>query len=163
NLQAEASDRPKISAKCGLSRCQPMPTPAAYSVHSICRTEAVCGPAKASILAINGAAHAGISAAGPSPPPQEAGRQPQHDARGPRRNICGRLEPAARVVVSPAERCDAALALVRAELERHQGERANVLDEVLFLLRRDEIGLIAQPLGTGCRGKKVKLRRHPES
>jgi hypothetical protein len=33
NLHADASDRPKTSTKCGLSRCQPIPTPSSYSVH----------------------------------------------------------------------------------------------------------------------------------
>src|SRR4051812_21682018 len=62
NLQGEAKDRPNTSSKCGLSRCQPMPTPVSYSVQSICRTR-VDGPPNASTCSTIGSSHSGIGAA----------------------------------------------------------------------------------------------------
>jgi hypothetical protein len=52
-----------------------------------------------------------------------------------------------REVVARAEKHHAPLAFVDAELERRQGEGADMVDERCFFLRADEVRLVVEPPG----------------
>src|SRR5258708_2145305 len=68
---------------------------------------------------------------------------PDH-RRQPFRHFPGFLKPPLCVVVFEAERCDAPLALKRAELKRRQGKSANPLDEIELHRRCDDLGTISK-------------------
>src|SRR5713226_3662653 len=61
--------------------------------------------------------------------------------RQPFRDRLGFLKPPLGVIVFEAERCDAPLALKRAELKWHQGKRANPLDELELHRWCDDFGI----------------------
>ena len=118
NLQADPSDRPNIPSKCGLSRCQPMPTPTPYSVQRTCWIR-VAGPPNVSTFATISASQAG-------------------DRFGP-------LQLAQVIVVAEAERGNPPLAFEFAELKRLKREGADRQNKFHFDRRRNEVGSVAQP------------------
>ena len=69
------------------------------------------------------------------------------ERRDPGWEVASFFEGMACVVVSPAKRGDAALALECAELEGRQRQTDDKRDQLLFFLPGNEIGLIAQALG----------------
>src|SRR5713101_399115 len=81
--------------------------------------------------------------------------------RQPFRDLLGLLKPSLGVVVFEAERCDAPLALKRAELKRQQGKSANPLDEIELHRARDDLGIISKTWRTdGLRRKQRELLVH---
>ena len=116
NLQAEPCDRPNTRSKCGLSRCQPMPTPTSYSVQ---------GPDQS------------ITCAAESFDLLDDRDQPVGD------RIC-LLELAHAIVVSKFERGHAAVAFVLAELERLQRQSPDMADQGPLHRLRDEFLGISQ-------------------
>src|ERR1700682_3189671 len=74
--------------------------------------------------------------------------------RQPFRHLLRFLKPPLRVGVFEAERCDPPLALIRAELKRHQGKSANPLNEIELHQPRDDLGIIAKTSRTHGRRRK---------
>src|ERR1700730_2000728 len=64
--------------------------------------------------------------------------------RQPCRYLLSFLKPPLCVVVFEAERCDAPLALKRAELKRRQGKSGNPVDETKLHRPRDDLGIVSK-------------------
>ena len=116
NLQADPSERPNVLSKCGLSRCQPMPTPTLYSVHRT-RRRSVSGPPNVFDL--------------------------RRDLGQPGRYRLCLLQLPQIIVIPEAERSDPPLPFELSELKRPEGKIPNPRDQFLFHFRRDKFGGVA--------------------
>src|ERR1700676_922373 len=64
--------------------------------------------------------------------------------RQPCRYLLSFLKPPLCVVVFEAERCDAPLALKRAELKRREGKSGNPVDETKLHRPRDDLAIVSK-------------------